>query len=69
MHCPMKKSEGSFWITATQFDPQISRMFVDICLTTMVVIDEDNPAAQGYRDNAAIESVADKFISEVLRRP
>ena len=26
-----------------------------------------NPAAQGYRDNAAIESVADKFISEVMK--
>lgn len=51
----------------TQFDPQISRMFVDMLDNGMVVIDEDNPAAQGYRDNAAIESVADKFISEVMK--
>lgn len=52
---------------STQFDPQISRMFVDMLDNGMVVIDEDNPAAQGYRDNAAIESVADKFISEVMK--
>ena len=52
---------------STQFDPQISRMFVDMLDKGMVVIDEDNPAAQGYRDNAAIESVADKFISEVMK--
>ncbi len=51
----------------TQFDPQIARMFVDMLDNGMVVIDEDNPAAQGYRDNAAIESVADKFISEVMK--
>ena len=29
----------------TQFDPQISRMFVDMLDNGMVVIDEDNPAA------------------------
>ena len=52
---------------STQFDPQISSMFVDMLDNGMVVIDEDNPAAQGYRDNAAIESVADKFISEVMK--
>lgn len=52
---------------STQFDPQISCMFVDMLDNGMVVIDEDNPAAQGYRDNAAIESVADKFISEVMK--
>ena len=38
----------------TQFDPQISRMFVDMLDNGMVVSDEDNPAAQGDRDNAAI---------------
>lgn len=52
---------------STQFDPQIARMFVDMLDNGMVVIDEDNPAAQGYRDNAFIESVADRFISEVMK--
>lgn len=72
----MYEDEGSLYMNyeyyywfkySKMFDPQISRMFVDMLDNGMVVIDEDNPAAQGYRDNAAIESVADKFISEVMK--
>ena len=51
----------------TQFDPQISKMFVDMLDNGMVVIDENNKSVHGYQDNADIESAADKFISEVMK--
>ena len=51
----------------TQFDPQISKMFVDMLDNGMVVIDKNNKSVHGYQDNADIESAADKFISEVMK--